>query len=78
MKISGTRIDTSAVFDTIHRDKILQIAKEVLSENSARILRILLTDTIIKIKIKDTITTLFTSNIGDPQGDNYRGTQLEL
>ena len=50
MKISVTRIDMSAVFDTIHRDKILQIAKEVLSENSARILRILLTDTIIKIK----------------------------
>lgn len=68
----------SAAFETIYRDKLLEIAEDVLRENGARILRVLLTVTTIEIKIKDAITAPFTSKIGAPQGHSYNGLQFEL
>ena len=65
-------------FGTINRHKILEIAGEFLSEDGARMLRVLLADTTIAIKIKYAITTPFTVKIGAPQGDSYCWPQFEL
>lgn len=68
----------SAAFDTIRCHKLLEIAKEVLSKDGAMMLRFLLTDATIEIKIKDERTTSVTSHIGAPQGGSYSGPQFEL
>ena len=47
-----------------------------MSEDNSRILRILLSNTTIEIKIKGAETTAFKSNIGGPQGDSYSGPQF--
>lgn len=67
-----------AALHTMHCDKVLEISEEVLKEGGARILRLQLTDITIQIKIKDVITTLFTSNIEVPQGNSYSGPQFKL
>lgn len=68
----------SPTFDTIRRDKLLEITEENSSEDVARVLKVILKDTRIKIKIKGAITTPFTSKIQTQQGDSYSGPQLEL
>ena len=68
-----TGIDMSAAFDTIHRDKLMEIAEEILDEDGVRILRILLTNTSIEIKIAGAKTRAIETNIGGPQGDSYSG-----
>ena len=74
--VTGT--DISAEFGTIHRDKLLEIAKESLSQDGARMLGVLLTNTNIDIKTKDALTTPFTSNIGTLQGQSCSRPQLDL
>ena len=74
--VSGT--DISAEFGIVHRDKLLEIAEESLSQDGARMLRILLTNTNIDIKIKDALTTPFTSNIGTLQGQSCSRPQFDL
>ena len=66
-------IDMSSAFDTIHRDKIIEIGSKIFDEDEVRILRVLLSDTTLEIKIKGAQTTLFKSNIGSPQGDGISG-----
>ena len=63
----------SSAFDTIQRDKIMEIANEIFNEDEVRILRILLSETTLEIKIKGAQTTPFKSNIGSPQGDALSG-----
>ena len=41
----------SAAFHTIHCDKLLEIAQEVMSKDGARILRLLLTDVTTETQI---------------------------
>ena len=72
-----TWTDIPAAFDTMHHDKLHEIAVAVLSEDRARMLRVQLTDTTRWIKSKDTITILFTSSIGASQWDNYSWPQFE-
>ena len=42
----------SSAFDTIYSDKLLEIGVEILDEDGARMLRILLSNTNIEVKIK--------------------------
>ena len=56
-------IDMSSAFDTIHRDKIIEIASKIFDEDEVRILRILLSDTTLEIKIKGAQTTPFKSTL---------------
>ena len=51
MTIHITRIVMSAAFHTIHCDKLLEIAQEVMSKDGARILRLLLTDATTETQI---------------------------
>ena len=73
MEIHVIGIDMSSAFDTIHRDKILEIASKFLKEDELRILRVLLSDTTLEVKIKGAKTKPFESNIGSPQGDSVSG-----
>ena len=71
-----TGIDMSSAFDTIHRDELLEISKQFLDEDGQRILRVLLSNTNIRIKIKGADTEPIETNIGGPQGDSYSGPQF--
>ena len=68
-KITG--IDMSAAFDTIKREKLLQILETFLEEDEIRLVQFLLSDTNISIKVNGATKELpFLSNIGTPQGDS--------
>ena len=66
----------SSAFDTMIRNKLLEIVGEFMGEDNVRILRILLSNTTIEIKIKGARTEAFKSNIGAPHGDSYSGPQF--
>ena len=68
-----TGIDMSSAFDTIKRDKILQIVEEILAEDEKRILRVLLSETKLEVKVHGAQSKPFISNIGAPQGDSLSG-----
>ena len=66
-------IDMSSAFDTIRREKLLDILATFLDEDELRISRLLLSATTLEVKIKGTETEPFGSNIGSPQGDGISG-----
>ena len=60
----------SAAFDTIDRDILLQILKNIVEEDGLRLIQFLLSNTHIKTRINNAdINAPFTSNVGTPQGD---------
>ncbi|XP_057292662.1 uncharacterized protein LOC130621394 [Hydractinia symbiolongicarpus] len=72
-KIYITGIDMSSAFDTIKRDDLLNILGNVINEDELRLIRFLLANTNLEIRMKDVDTTPFPSNIGSPQGDGISG-----
>ena len=61
----------SSAFDTIDRQTLLDILREIIEEAELRIIRYLLSNTIINTKINGaTKEKPFESNIGSPQGDS--------
>ncbi len=68
-----TGIDMSSAFDTIHRNEMINIAERILQEDEVRILRVLLSNTTLEVRVKGAETQPFTSNIGSPQGDSISG-----
>ncbi len=71
-----TGIDMSSAFDTMDRHKLLEIAERIMDEDGQRILRILLSETSVEVRVKGAQTKPFTTNIGGPQGDSYSGPQF--
>ena len=70
MDINITGIDMSAAFDTVDRQKLLDILKNIIDEDELRIIRFLLSNTTINIKINGATKQMpFNSNVGVPQGD---------
>ena len=60
----------SAAFDTIDRDILLQILKNVVEEDELRLIQFLLSNTHINNRINNAdINAPFTSDVGTPQGD---------
>ena len=60
----------SAAFDTIDRDILLQILKNIVEEDELRLIQFLLSNTHINTSINNVdINAPFTSNVGTPQGD---------
>ena len=49
-----------------------------MNNNEITILRILLTETILKIKVENAQTTTIESNIDSPQGDSISGLRFIL
>ena len=67
VEIKITGIDMSSAFDTIDRQTLLDILREIAEEDELRIVRFLLSDTIINTKINGaTKEKPFESNIGSP------------
>ena len=60
----------SAAFDTINRNKLLIILSDIVNDDELRIIRFLLGNTVINMKInRATWQCCFTANTGTPQGD---------
>ncbi|GFO06818.1 LINE-1 retrotransposable element orf2 protein [Plakobranchus ocellatus] len=71
VKVNITGIDMSATFDTINRTKLLEILRDLIDEDELRIIRFLLSETTIDVKINEANDPMpFTTNIGTPQGDS--------
>ncbi|KAK3797961.1 hypothetical protein RRG08_018765 [Elysia crispata] len=71
VEIKITGIDMSAAFDTIDRQILLDITERIVEEDELRIIRFLLSDTVINTRINGaTKERPFVSNIGTPQGDS--------
>ena len=68
-----TGIDMSAAFDTIIRARLIEIVKTFLDEDEVRIIRYLLSNTTLKVKINGVDGEPFRSNIGSSQGDGLSG-----
>ncbi|GFR59623.1 LINE-1 retrotransposable element ORF2 protein [Elysia marginata] len=69
--IKIAEIDKSAAFDTINRETLLKILEDIVNEDENRIIRFLLSNTIIDTKIIGaTEKKPFFSNVGTPQGDS--------
>ncbi|XP_029654490.1 uncharacterized protein LOC115230848 [Octopus sinensis] len=63
-------IDMSRAFDTIRRDKLMEILKTILDNDSIRMVRALLIDTELTVKIGPVQSRSFKTSIGTPQGDS--------
>ena len=70
-----TGIDMSAAFDTIIRSILMSIIDEIADEDEKRMVRILLSDTKLEVRIPgyEGVDTPFSSNRGSPQGDSLSG-----
>ncbi|XP_065071848.1 uncharacterized protein LOC135696396 [Rhopilema esculentum] len=59
----------SSAFDTIRREKLVDIAKKFLDEDEVRMIQLLLSNTTLDVRINNAETEPFSSNMGSPQGD---------
>ena len=56
-----------SAFDTIWRDRLTELTEEFLEEDKMRILRVLISDTNLEIKIQGADTKPFKSNTESPE-----------
>ena len=70
-----TGIDMTAAFDTIKRSKLLEILESIVDEDELRMIRVLLSNTTLEIKVNsdEVISVPFNTNVGSPQGDGLSG-----
>ena len=78
MKIHIVGIDMSSAFDTIHRNKLIEIIETFMGEDEVRIIRKLLSNTTLEVQVRGAETTKFVSNIGSPQGGSESGPLFEI
>ncbi|XP_066294593.1 uncharacterized protein [Branchiostoma lanceolatum] len=64
-------IDMSRAFDTIKRPKILEVLNQAgCNEDELRLVRLLLSGTKLKVRVRSTHSADFETSIGSPQGDS--------
>ena len=63
-------IDLSRAFDTIRRDKLLEVLQSFLDEPELRMIRFLLAATSLEPRLSTGDCHAFTSTVGTPQGDS--------
>ena len=68
-----TGIDMSSAFDTIKRTQMLTILESFLERDEVRMIRVLLSNTVLQIKTSGVTSVPFETNIGSPQGDGLSG-----
>ena len=74
IKILSTGIDMSAAFDTIHRNKLIQICENVFDADETKIVQVLLNHTTLEVKMPAASNAKrFSTNVGSPQGDSFSG-----
>ena len=64
-------IDLSRAFDTIRRDKLLEVLQSFLDEPELRMIRFLLAATSLEPRLSTGDCHAFASTIGTPQGDSF-------
>ena len=69
-RIYVTGIDLSSAFDTIDRHKLIHLLKQIVGPDEVQMIKVLLRDTTLTIKMKDVIADPFTTNVGSPQEKN--------
>ncbi|KAK1946811.1 Craniofacial development protein 2 [Phytophthora citrophthora] len=57
-------------FDTVNRDKLLSVLKPLLDDDELRLIRLLLRDTMLSLRLGNRLLSPFESNAGTPQGDS--------
>ena len=62
-------LDMSKAFDTVRRDKLFLILKDILDQDELHMMKILIENVKLKTRIGDTMGTEIKTNIGVPQGD---------
>ena len=62
-------IDLSRAFDTIDREKLLEVLCTFLSEDEVRMILLLLKDTTMQLRFNQELSEAFLTNIGITQGD---------
>ena len=63
-------IDLSKAFDTIRRDLLMSVCESFLDEDELRMIRLLLANTSLSIRVGRTLSQSFDTTIGTPQGDS--------
>eukprot|EP00117_Sycon_ciliatum_P021211 scpid86710/ scgid5936/ len=63
-------IDMSKAFDTVSREKLLSTMRAIVTEDDIRLVRILLSNTTISVRLGKEVSPDFKSTIGTPQGDS--------
>ena len=62
-------LDMSKAFDTVKRNMLMTQLKELLDEDELHIMKVLLTDVKLKVRIGKELGKEIVINIGVPQGD---------
>ena len=60
----------SRAFDTIRRDRLMQILETFLDDSELRMIRLLLADTTLEPRLAKGSCAMFNTTIGTPQGDS--------
>jgi len=62
-------IDMSRAFDTVSREKLLDVMRGIVGPDELRLIQLLLHETTLTVRCKSTTSRQFSSLIGTPQGD---------
>ena len=71
-------MDMSKAFDTVHRHHILEDLRSILDADELHLIKVLIEDVTIAVKIKEKTGKPFVTNIGTPQGDCLSPTLFTL
>ena len=63
----------SFAFDTINRNRLIEILSTFLNKDECRIIQKLLSNTKLDIRMNGAETKYFNTNMGSPQGDGLSG-----
>ncbi|RQM13383.1 hypothetical protein DD237_006674 [Peronospora effusa] len=63
-------IDLLRAFDTVNRYKLISVLKTILDDDEIRLIRLLLRDTMLSLRLGKCLLSPFESNTGTPQGDS--------
>ena len=67
----------SAAFDTIKREKLMEILASIVDEDELRMIRVL-SNISLNIKLRGADTESFVINVGSPQGDAISGVLFNI
>ena len=71
-------MDMSKAFDTIHRDMIITYLQAILNPDELHLVKVLIEDVQLTVKLNNTRGNKITTNIGTPQGDCLSPTLFTL
>ena len=69
-------IDLSRAFDTIRREKLLSGLHSFLDTDNVQIIRLLLWETNITVRVDDALSAPFNTTVGTPLGDSLSPVSL--